>query len=222
LASSRRLYIIAFPPLLFGAWIVAWIVNLALRDRFHWDAQADTIYWIAMKILIWVLPPLAIIHLVERTSVVKFLEVDAAHAARGVRWGLLVGLALVVITFAGKTLPAHTAARLLTFDLVLLNAVVVAPIVEEITLRGFFLKALELNGSSFWGANVLSTLLFVSMHVPGWLFKGRFPSTAALVQGMLPIAMLSLLFGWTRHRAQSLYASTLVHAINNLYSAVFP
>jgi membrane protease YdiL (CAAX protease family) len=31
--------------------------------------------------------------------------------------------------------------------------------------------------------------------------------------------MLSLLFGWTKKRAQSLYGSIVVHAINNLYSA---
>jgi membrane protease YdiL (CAAX protease family) len=118
--SSRGRYIIAYPPLLFGAWIVAWIINVALRER------------------------------------------------------------------------------------------------------GFFLKRLELNGRSFWSANVLTTLLFVAMHVPGWLFKGRFPSMASLAQAMIPPAVLSLLFGWTKKRSQSLYGAIVVHTINNLYSAIFP
>ena len=108
------------------------------------------------------------------------------------------------------------------FSLVLLNAVVVAPLVEEITLRGFFLKRLELNGQSFWSANVLTTLFFVAMHVPGWVFMGRFQSMESVAQATLPLAMLSLLFGWTKRRAQSLYGPIVVHVINNLYGTWLP
>jgi membrane protease YdiL (CAAX protease family) len=218
--TPRGRYIIGYPPLLFASWIVAWIINVALREGFHWDVQADTIYWIAMKVIVWVVPALLAIRVMERESVVQFLELS--HAGRGVLWGSLIGLALVAVTFLGKTLPAGTQAHAPLFSLVLLNAVVVAPLVEEITLRGFFLKCLELNGRSFWSANLLTTLVFVVMHVPGWLFKGRFPSMASLAQAMVPLAMLSLLFGWTKKRAQSLYGSIVVHAINNLYSALFP
>jgi membrane protease YdiL (CAAX protease family) len=218
--SVRGRYIIAYPALLFVSWIIAWIINLAWHERFHWDVQTDTIYWIAMKVIVWVAPALLAIRVLERESLVQFLELS--HAGRGVLWGGLVGLALVAVTYLGKTLPAGTPAHVPSFSLVLLNAVVVAPLVEEIALRGLFLKRLELNGRSFWSANVLTTLVFVAMHLPGWLFKGRFPSMASLAQAMVPLAMLSLLFGWTKKRAQSLYGSILVHAINNLYSAWFP
>jgi len=218
--SLRDRYTIAYPPLLFGAWIVAWIINVALRERFQWDANTDTIYWIAMKVIVWVLPALLAIRIIERASLVEFLELF--HVRRGLLWGGLVGLAVVAVNFLGKTLPAGTPVHVLTFNLVLLNAVVVAPLVEEITLRGFFLKRLELNGRSFWSANLLTTLLFVAMHVPGWLFKGRFPSMASLAQAMIPLAVLSLLFGWTKTRSQSLYGAIVVHTINNLYSAFFP
>ena len=218
--SLRDRYIIAYPPLLCASWIVAWILNGALRHRFHWDAGTDTIYWIAMKVIVWVLPALLAIRVMERASLVQFLELS--HAGRGVLWGGVVGLALAAVTLLGKTLPAGTPPHVPSFSVVLLNAVVVAPLVEEITLRGFFLKRLELNRLSFWSANALTTLVFVVMHVPGWLFRGRFPSMASLAQAMVPLAMLSLLFGWTKKRAQSLYAAIVVHAMNNLYSALFP
>jgi len=217
-ASGR--YIMGYPPLLLASWILAWIVNVALRERFHWDVQTDTTYWIAMKLIVWVTPALLAVRVIERESLVRFL--DLSHARRGLLWGSLTGLALAALTFLGKTLPAGTQAHVPLVSLVLLNAVVVAPIVEEITLRGFFLKRLELNGHSFWSANLLATLLFVVMHLPGWLFKGRFPSIASLAQAMVPLTMLSLLFGWTKKRGQSLYGSIVVHAINNFYSAVFP
>jgi hypothetical protein len=128
--------IVAYPPLLFAAWIVAWSINVALRERFHWDVHTDTIFWIAMKAIVWVLPAVIAIRVTEHANVAQFLELAASDAARGVRWGLGVGLALVAVSFLGKTLPAGTPVHPLRFDIVLLNAVVVAPLVEEVTLRG--------------------------------------------------------------------------------------
>src|SRR5512132_1701936 len=100
--SPRGRYIIGYPPLLLASWIVAWIINVTLRERFHWAAQADTIYWIAMKVIVWVVPALLAIRVMERESLVQFLELS--HAGRGVLWGGLIGLALVAVTFLCKTL----------------------------------------------------------------------------------------------------------------------
>ncbi len=57
------------------------------------------------------------------------------------------------------------------------------------------LAFLELSGYAFWNANVLTTVLFCAMHVPGWLFSGRFPSPAGIAAALLPLAVLSLVFG---------------------------
>lgn len=220
--QNPRLHVIIWPGLLFGSWVLAWLLCLFLRGRFHWSSSADTIYWIAMKAILWVLPAVLAIQIFEHADVVEFMELSASRIRPGLIWGLGVGAALVAITYLGKSLPAGARPRDVTFSLVFVNAVIVAPLVEEIALRGFFLKALELSGRSFWPANVLTTLVFAAMHVPGWLFNGRFPSTGALVQAMIPIAGLGLLFGWTKKRSGSLYAAIIVHAINNLYSAFFP
>jgi hypothetical protein len=97
--QHRDRAIAIYPPLLFAGWIVAWMLNVALRDRFRWDAQADTIYWIVMKVIVWVLPALLAIRFVERASVVESLELQPARGARGVRWGVLVGLVLYSASF---------------------------------------------------------------------------------------------------------------------------
>jgi len=220
--TTPRRYVLIWPQLLFVSWIAAWLIDRQLRAGFPWAPGTDTIYWIAMKVMIWVLPALAAIRIFEREPVLEFLELSPSRLWRGVIWGVGVGLVLVAVNYLGKTLPAGTRARAVTFTLVFVNAVIVAPIVEEIALRGFFLKGLELRGRSFWSANVLATLVFVAMHVPGWLFNGRFPSLVNLAQAMVPLAGLSLLFGWTKRRSGSLYGAIIVHAINNLYSAFFP
>ena len=91
--TLRGSYIIGYPPLLLALWIVAWVINGALRERFNWDAQTDTAYWIAMKVIVWVVPALLAIRVVEREGLVQFLELS--HVRRGVFWGGVTGLALV-------------------------------------------------------------------------------------------------------------------------------
>ena len=98
----------------------------------------------------------------------------------------------------------------------------VAPLVEEMTLRGFLLKRVELSGHAFWRANAFTTFVFVAMHLPGWYFQGRMTTIAGFAQQVAPLAALSLLFGWTKKRSGSLYAAIVLHAINNFYSALFP
>ena len=216
--STRRRYIAAYPVALFTAWIVAWIANLTLRSRFGWDTQADTIYWIILKALVWVLPAVLAIRRFERLPLAAFLELHSP--ARGLLWGLGAGAALVAATWLGQTFPSGAMLRRPPLDAALVNAVIVAPVVEEVTLRGFLLKALELDGRAFWRANALTTMVFVAMHLPGWYFQGHVETFAALGRRMVPLAGLSLLFGWTRKRSGSLYAAIVLHGINNFYSAL--
>jgi membrane protease YdiL (CAAX protease family) len=218
--SAVHRYIAVYPFALFAAWIVAWAINLTLRAHLGWTVQADTIYWIVLKLIVWILPVLLAIQLLEGVPVSAFLELR--NLERGLVWGLGTGSVLVAVNYLGKTLPSGTTLHRPPLDLVFVNAVVVAPLVEEITLRGFLLKRLELNGHAFWRANMLTAVVFVAMHLPGWLFQGRGLTLASFAERALPLAALSLLFGWTKKRSGSLYAAILLHAINNLYSTLFP
>ena len=216
--TTVRRSITAYPFALFGAWVLAWMCNIALRARIGWGADVDTIYWFGMKAAVWVAPALLWIRMVERTPLTGFLELR--RVAAGVRWGLGVGAAIVFVNYVGKTLPSGAGWHQPHLDLVFVNAVIVSPLVEEITLRGFLQRRLELNGHSFPLANVLTTIVFVAMHLPGWYFQGRATTLAGYTARLTPIAVLSLIFGWTKHRSGSLYGSILAHAINNLDSVL--
>jgi membrane protease YdiL (CAAX protease family) len=217
---SHRAYISVYPFALFIAWVVAWNCNLALRGRIGWGPDADTVYWIVMKLAIWVVPVLLWIRLAEGAPLAAFLEMR--NVAAGLRWGLGVGAAIVVVNYVGKTLPSGAGLRLPPFDLAVVNAAVVAPLVEELTLRGFLQKRLELNGHRVWSANLLTTVVFVAMHLPGWYFQGRTTTLAGYTARLVPLAVLSLTFGWTKHRSGSLYGAILAHTINNLDSVLLP
>ena len=55
-SATHRRYFAAYPLALFAAWVAAWVVNLSLRSRIGWEIQADTIYWISLKLIVWILP----------------------------------------------------------------------------------------------------------------------------------------------------------------------
>ena len=219
-ATALRRYITAYPFVLFAAWVLAWVCNLTLRRRSGWGADADTIYWFVMKAAVWVAPALLWVRMIERVPLTEFLELR--NIEYGIRWGLGVGAAIVLVNYLGKTLPSGTDWHRPHVDLLFLNAVVVAPLVEEITLRGFLQRRLELNGQSFRLANLLTTIVFVAMHLPGWYFQSRATTLSGYTARLIPLAVLSLIFGWTKHRSHSLYGSILAHAINNLDSALLP
>jgi membrane protease YdiL (CAAX protease family) len=212
---NRRSYIYWYPLLLVFAWIGAWLLNLGVRSAFHWDVTADTVYWIAMKLLIWLMPVCALILVVEGKKLVDFLELRRFW--RGTAWGLLAGLVVVTADFL---LVAHPSRRHLTVPepgAAFLNGVVMAPITEEITFRGFFLERLQLNGISFWRCNLVTSAVFIAMHMVGWTFQGRIGSPVHLVQTVAPLLLLSLFFGWLKQKTGSLYAPLAIHVLNNVY-----
>jgi uncharacterized protein len=81
-----------------------------------------------------------------------------------------------------------------------LALVVVAPLTEEVLMRGFILPGL-LNRFRVWRAIALSALLFAALHLNPWQF--------------ISAGFLGVLFGWYFVRTQSLWPSLLGHAFNN-------
>ena len=212
---DRRSYIYWYPLVLVLAWVVAWLVNIRLKSASHWGVMADTVYWIAMRFLIWLMPVCALILIVERKKLVDFLELRRFW--EGTAWGLLAGFVVVAADFLLDARPSGKHLALPEAGAAFLNGVIMAPITEEITFRGFLLGRLQLNGISFWRCNLLTSAVFIAMHMVGWTFQQRIASPAHLIQLVAPVLFLSLLFGWTKRKTGSLYAPLAIHILNNFY-----
>jgi membrane protease YdiL (CAAX protease family) len=169
-----------------------------------------------MKLLLWVIPAILIIRATERT-------VGDVFALQRVRqiilWGVGIGLLLLITVIATK---AFSGKPIVSSSLgwPMVNAVVVAPIVEEITFRGAILGSLR-RQYRFALANTVTAVLFVGAHLPGWYFQGRLLiNLVTPIGGALSIFLLGLIFGWVAHRSESVTASMLAHALNNLGSSL--
>jgi membrane protease YdiL (CAAX protease family)/Tfp pilus assembly protein PilF len=83
--------------------------------------------------------------------------------------------------------------------------VLAAPIAEEILFRGLLFGAL-LKRVSPASTIVITAALFAAIHLQAMYF--------------LPIFLVGLLLGWSRYKTGSLWASAVVHVLNNGFSLV--
>ncbi|WP_262152074.1 CPBP family intramembrane glutamic endopeptidase [Chryseobacterium foetidum] len=90
--------------------------------------------------------------------------------------------------------------------IMLIMAVIMAPIFEEIIFRGIIQKGLINNGVEPWKAIVVASLLFGLIHGNPWQFVGA--------------TLLGCVLGLVYYKTKSLLLPMLLHGFNNLCSAI--
>ena len=106
--------------------------------------------------------------------------------------------------------PVHTALRAIEHNawgpagvtLLVVGAVLIAPLSEELFFRGMLLQALWRRVGGPWRAIAGSALAFAAIHYPQ-------PQT------VVPLFTLGLILGYLRVRSRSLAACVLAHALFN-------
>lgn len=214
--SDRQVFRAGWSLVLFicVAWIGVWLLELWLAPRYAWvnTHLAQSLYWLAMKILIWVLPALYVIRY-SGSTFHETMGFGRPRAALG--WGIGIGLCLALITVAVKRV---THQQLLSTPLSwsLFTAVIVAPVTEEIAFRGAVLPALQ-RRLGFFSANLITALLFTAAHVPGWYFRHSLMSNLrSPVGGAVSVFLLGFVFGWVAHKSKSVSGGILTHLISNV------
>jgi membrane protease YdiL (CAAX protease family) len=175
-------------------------------------------YFIALenlaKLSIWTVPVFLIVRLGERQSPLDYLKLR-----RGWRKGLLYGLGLgaafssylVAVSLPGGFSfdPGFTWGKWI-------SGVLLVGITEEVVFRGYVLQKLAARFAFRW-ANLITSLLFVLIHVPRWIRDGR-AIGLGLLAAILYLIAFSILLGWILKKSDSLWACMLAHAINNFTS----
>ena len=78
-----------------------------------------------------------------------------------------------------------------------------APLSEELLFRGFLLSALAKSRLGFWGAALIATALWTSLHI------------GYTVVGILEVSIIGLFFSWLLWRTGSLRVAIFCHALYN-------
>jgi len=202
---------------LYAAWIAAWLLErqLAIHFVFFASSMPQTVFWIIMKLLLWILPAVVIIHLSGRKlgDVIALKRIGSALI-----WGGGIGLVLGGITLLTR-LFGHQPLFSIALGWPFFSAVIVSPIVEEITFRGAVLGVLQ-KKFSFAVSNIFTALMFMGAHLPGWYFQGVLKANLLNpTGGALSVFLLGLVFGYVAHKSKSVAGSTVAHMLNNFFNA---
>lgn len=162
----------------------------------------------AITVAVWIGFAAAYLRATRRERPLAYLELRG-NVPRGLAAGGLIGLALVAKDLARVELLEGRVPELGG----LTPASFLSPFVEEVVFRGLILRrAREYTG--LWRANALTSVLFVSIHLPGWIFAGA-DSPSGLLASSAFIFLLSVLIGYLLERTGSLWACVVCHAMSN-------
>jgi membrane protease YdiL (CAAX protease family) len=104
-------------------------------------------------------------------------------------------------------------AQSITWNNVLSTSLLIG-FVEELPYRGFILQKLQ-ERLSFWVANAVSSLLFLAIHLPGWISLHMLSAETfvfVFIFGML----MSIVFRYSG----SLWSAIIAHSLNDFLNAV--
>jgi uncharacterized protein len=168
----------------------------------------DFLFTLLFYVIIINLPVILYLKLLDKTNPFAYLKMDSG-IFKGVLIGLVVGLFVFGIFFAVrgfKISPQIDFKR----DVYFILGTMLVGVLEEIPMRGFYLQKFE-SRMGFLKANILSSLLFTSLHVFDLI-----QDEANLVFSLALLFIVSLWLGYIFKKTKSLWTVIIVHSIYNL------
>lgn len=201
------IYVVAFHLL----WI-AWPVFLYPRLLTVGGATLTyALINLSFRFLYWIAPVLLYLRYVDRVNPFEYLRMTPP-----VRRGLLLALVLTAINVIGTLarfgLP-HLSLERVTWNSVLGTSFLIG-FFEEIPYRGFMLRKFS-ERMNAWAANLVTSLLFLSIHLPGWIALHTFNAG-----GAVSVFLIGVVLAWAVSYSGSLWSAIITHSANDFMTFV--
>lgn len=165
---------------------------------------------VSIRLLLWVLPVFAYLRFVDGVDPLEYLKLRQ-HWLRGLVIALAFTALNLLLLLGQHGLP-QTGHRITWNSL--LSTTLLIGFVEEVPYRGFIFQKLD-EWLSFPLAIFLSSLLFLAIHLPGWISLHMFKVHNAIFVFVFG-AMMAVLLRFAR----SLWAPVVSHSLNDFLAAV--
>ncbi len=207
------------------AFYVAWVLRVVLLMPVDYSIDPG---WLrqcwsqGLRLSLWVLPVFVYLKWVEGAHPAAFLRLNTFPRGRtlalglGIMAGYLGLCAASSLLFQGGGL--HKVSVMTGADWAdLVVGMSIVAFAEELLFRGLILQRLRAR-YAFQRANLLTALLFLGIHVPGWLYM-QGPHWGLFQLGAT-IFIAGWVFGLTMEVTRSLWPPILLHLLNNVLSGV--
>ena len=205
--SSFLLYLVLFN----AAWTTWVLLGYPHLRTLGEQTLAYALINLLVRFVIWVVPVFMYLGYVDRVDPIAYLKLRQ-HWRRG----LLVALIFSLLNFGLASLQhglPHLRSAAITWNSILSTSLLIG-FVEEIPYRGFVFQKLY-ERFSLTVATLISSFLFVAIHLPGWISLHLFNVATAVFVFVFGILMVLLL-----RYAKSLWAPIISHSLNDFFSAV--
>jgi membrane protease YdiL (CAAX protease family) len=209
--GARRLW------LLLGYWAFGLLMRLpvAAINRHLPPGRPRELLLFALKAALSVLLPLLLLRAFEPAASVRVrLGLTPLPGPRKRVAAGMLALGWLAFAYVGATLQDGHAPSLAPASATSALGMAAGVFIEEIAFRGFILGGLAAD-RPFWRANLVTSLMFLSMHLPGWYASGL---RVEMVPMSLLLLALSLLLGWTTRWTGTIWLASALHLANNAIS----
>lgn len=203
--------LIVYLVLFYSVWIVWVYLVYPPMQALGPGGLGYTLIDLATRFLLWVLPVWLYLHFIDHVRPLEYLRLKQYW-----KRGIVIGLGLSLLNFAGMLwrfgLP-HPSMQYVTWNSLLGTSLLIG-FFEEIPFRGFLFQKLQ-EKFPVWLANVLSSLLFLGIHLPGWILL----HTLSWLN-VVTIFVLGVIFAGVFFYAKTLWSSIITHSLNDFLTAV--
>lgn len=126
---------------------------------------------------------------------------------------LLFAVAYNAAVFFNQGTGFHLEMKL--YDLII--TILTVGIFEEAVFRGWFLNAIA-RFTTERKANLISSVMFVFIHYPSWIFHGY--DTVTIITTSILMYGLSLTFGWIFRKNRSIWPGAIFHSFWDMLSFI--
>jgi membrane protease YdiL (CAAX protease family) len=187
-------------------WVYPWMTTLGDNSLRY------ALVNIGIRLVVWIIPVFLFLKYVDHVDdALDYLRLRS-NWRRGVVVGIAFAIAILLGTILMRGLPDFHKVRF-TWNSFLSTTLLIG-VVEELPFRGLMLRKFE-EQFDFWLANLFSSLLFLGIHLPGWIALHFFKW-----QNVISVFLLGVLFSIVVKLTRSLWSSIIAHGGNNFTTFV--
>ena len=182
-----------------------------IDDIFHGEISSQIVKTVIIKNLVWVLPASLLVHHYRDDVCIGLKEMFTSK----VKWLRYLPVFLLFVLYPLVTAYLHKGSLTLNSDFGAKEIIMYSfvGITEEMVFRGWLLNAMVgKERRNPWKAILLSSLLFVAIHIPTWTIHGKLAG-AFLHFGFVQIIILSIIFSVTFLKSRNILVPVALHMI---------